>query len=204
MLNRLTARYRPHALPLLLALSAILIAAGGQELALELRFQRASILDGEWWRLLSANLVHLGWPHLAMNLAGLVMIWLLFHRFLSNIAWLVTLIVSSLGVSLGLLWFSPETQWYVGLSGTLHGMFFAGAIAAVIHGYRLELILLLLLCAKLVWEQLYGALPGSADMAGGNVVVDSHLYGAISGILPGLLALKKQPPQQPATTEKKP
>ena len=39
---------------------------------------------------------------------------------------------------------------------------------------------------KLVWEQSgFGAV--SADLIGGNIVVDPHLYGAVSGRLVGLL-----------------
>ena len=38
------------------------------------------------------------------------------------------------------------------------------------------------LAAKLVWEQLDGALPMSVSSAGGPVVVDAHLAGALGGL----------------------
>jgi len=46
-------------------------------------------------------------------------------------------------------------------------------------------ILLVLVVGKLVWEQLTGALPGSESIAGGEVLVDAHLYGAIGGAVIG-------------------
>jgi len=152
-----------------------------------LRYQREPILNGELWRLLSGNLVHLGWEHLVMNLAGLILIWLLFGRLLHTGQWLLVILISSLAVGIGLLVFNPQLDWYVGQSGMLHGIFVAGLIASTRRGYRLEWFLLLALGIKLAWEQYQGALPGSAELAGGAVIVDAHLYGAISGLLTGLL-----------------
>jgi membrane associated rhomboid family serine protease len=43
----------------------------------------------------------------------------------------------------------------------------------------------LLVCGKLLWEQAVGPLPGSAEVAGGKVIVDAHLYGAIGGLVLG-------------------
>jgi membrane associated rhomboid family serine protease len=88
------------------------------------------------------------------------------------------------------LWFvNPELQWYVGLSGLLHGILAAGIVVSL-QKPQLELLALgLLLVAKLGWEQLYGPLPGSESSSGGPVVVAAHLYGAAGGGLAGLLAL---------------
>jgi len=81
----------------------------------------------------------------------------------------------------------------------LQGRFVAGPPARCTPGYRAELALLGLLIAKLTWEQLHGALPGSADLAGGSVLVDSHLYGAITGLVAaGLLLLRARRHQRPA------
>lgn len=171
------------ALPAAIAVITAFLMLGGQTVTAALRYQHDAILHGQWWRLLSGNFVHLGWPHLGMNLAGLILIWMLFGRLLSTAKWLVILFFSSLGVGLGLLTFDPELVWYVGLSGTLHGLFVAGAIASLRAGYRLEWLLLLFLAGKLAWEHFNGAMPGSASLAGGTVIVDAHLYGAISGLI---------------------
>jgi rhomboid family GlyGly-CTERM serine protease len=172
---------RRHALPLALALTSFLCAALGQPLTGLLRYQRDAILAGQWWRLLTGNLVHLGWPHLWLNLVGLLLVWLLFQRALPQRVWLTVTAVSSLAVGLGLLIFDPNLAWYVGLSGTLHGLFAAGLVASLAAGQRAEWLLLVLFIAKLSWEQLVGPTPGTSALAGGNVIVDAHLYGTVGG-----------------------
>ena len=174
---------RRHALPLVLALMAFLCTAIGEPLTGLLRYQRDAVLAGQWWRLLTGNLVHLGWPHLWLNLAGLLLVWLLFHSALPQRVWLTVTVVSSLAVGLGLLFFDPNLAWYVGLSGTLHGLFAAGLVASLAAGQRAEWLLLALFLAKLTWEQLVGPTPGTAELAGGNVIVDAHLYGTVGGAL---------------------
>ena len=89
--------------------------------------------------------------------------------------------------------FNPELEWYVGLSGVLHGLLVAGIMANLAVGHRLEIVLLLAVCGKIAWEQLYGPLPGSTEFAGGAVVVDAHFYGLLGGlvgVLPYVLSRK--------------
>ncbi|MCF6325151.1 MAG: rhombosortase [Gammaproteobacteria bacterium] len=179
----LTSLLKNGELPLALCAIALLIQLGGNEASLWLRYDREGILDGEVWRIITGHLVHLGWPHLLMNLTGLILIWLLFGHLIKRNSWLIIFIISTIGISAGMMLFNPELKWYVGLSGVLHGMFVAGAIVSIKAGYRAEWLLLLLLTGKLAWEQMVGPLPGSAEFAGGNVIVDAHLYGAISGLL---------------------
>ncbi|MFL6551463.1 MAG: rhombosortase, partial [Povalibacter sp.] len=81
--------------------------------------------------------------------------------------------------------FEPQLQWYVGLSGVLHGALAAGAIAWWQHETRaLASALTLVLVGKLCWEQWQGALPLSGDML---VIVDAHLYGAVGGLFAGVV-----------------
>ena len=180
-------------LPLLIALISTLFELLDPQITLALRFDREAILDGEVWRLISGNFVHLGWNHLWMNLAGLFLIWMLFARFFNFGQWLFIIVTSAAAVGGGLLVLNLELNWYVGLSGLLHGMFIAGVIKAIMLGYRAEILLFILLTGKLIWEQISGALPGSVDLAGGNVVVDAHLYGAIAGLIcAALLAIQQR------------
>ena len=44
---------------------------------------------------------------------------------------------------------------------------------------------LLAIAAKLGWEQWGGAMPGTAALAGGSVITEAHLYGAVGGLLAG-------------------
>jgi len=89
--------------------------------------------------------------------------------------------LSSLFVGGGLYWFNPELIWYVGLSGVLHGLFIAGGWQEYKHYGKSGALLLALIVAKLIWEQNMGAMPGSEAVSGGRVMVDAHLYGALSG-----------------------
>lgn len=174
-------RWQRWGTPLLLGTTALLLMALGDGAAEALRYQRMAILDGELWRLLTGHMVHLGWSHLLLNLAGLALIWALVGDSLTSEAWLLLLICCGLFDSLGLLLFNPELQWYVGLSGVLHGLLLAGSLARLVRGKHDSLLLIIALVMKLTWEQLAGPMPGSEASAGGTVVVDAHLYGAIAG-----------------------
>jgi rhomboid family GlyGly-CTERM serine protease len=137
----------------------------------------------ESWRVLTAHLVHLGWAHTIMNLAALWLIAWLFGRLFSPRNWLWLGMATALGISAGLWWFSPEIDWYVGISGVLHGFTMAAAIILVAHRIAAGYLVLLMVGGKIFWEQASGALPMTAMTSGGAVVVDSHLYGALVGAL---------------------
>lgn len=169
--------------PLLLALLSVVVALLGTGAAELLRYQRDLIFAAEWWRLFSAHLVHLGWSHLWLNLAGLLLVWLLVGRAFSLRNWWWLIGFSLLGISLGLLWWLPELAWYVGLSGVLHGMLFAGSLQQARQGEREALLVVAVVSAKVVWELWQGPLPGSREAAGGEVVVQAHALGCLSGAI---------------------
>jgi len=176
-------KHLPGGLVLLLpAVSALLFALCGPACSEALWYQRDAILAGQVWRLLTGSLVHLNWSHTLMNIGALVLIWGLFGQALGNRAWVIITLGCALGVGAGLLLLNPEITRYVGLSGILHGYLTAGAVAERRAHKRTTIVLLLLVCSKLLWEQVAGPLPGSAETAGGNIIVDAHLYGAISGL----------------------
>lgn len=146
-------------------------------------YDRAAIGDGEFWRLLTGNLVHLGWMHLALNVAALLIgIWV-FYPARNPIAWATALIVCAVVSSLGLYLFSPEIIWCVGMSGALHGLLMIGAIDWIRQGDRAGWALLAIWSGKLAWEHWYGALPFSTETVGSAVVTDAHLWGAVGGLL---------------------
>ena len=148
-----------------------------------LRYHRLHIWDGEVWRLFSAHLVHLSWSHYAMNCVGMLIVYGLYWRWLTANTALMWCLSSASAVALGLLFFSPQIAWYVGLSGVLHGLIVAGAVTDI-HARRWEGAWVLgIVAAKLVWETLYGPLPGSEGGAGGPIVVEAHLYGAMGGLV---------------------
>lgn len=176
-------RYASWLPALLLAAAAIAIALGGQEVQGVLRYERATILDLQWWRVLTGNLVHLGATHLVLNLIGMGLVFGLFRTAFTNTAWFAVILVCCMSVSLGLLWFQPEVHWYVGLSGMLHGVFVAGALAMRRLQPRWSALCLAGLAIKIAIEQIGGDPWNTEALTGGPVISSAHLYGALGGLI---------------------
>ncbi|KAF0808909.1 hypothetical protein A167_02254 [Alcanivorax sp. S71-1-4] len=149
-----------------------------------LEYQRATLLDGQLWRLYSAHFVHLNHWHMLMNLGG----FLLCAWFFTDVydRWLLAawLLVSPLLVSLLMLYVDQASGPYVGLSGILHGWL----VMALLLGFRthpwLHALVLALVAGRLIWEQLPGYdVDYLRDWIDGRVYVNAHLYGALSGVL---------------------
>ena len=142
-----------------------------------LRYDRVGLAHGQWWRLVTAHVVHLDLRHALLNSLGLALMWALFARDYSPKAWIAIVLGAMAAIDAG-LWLADSTVlWYVGSSGVLHGVMAAGALAHVRSGQRDGWALLALLAVKLAWEHWVGALPFS----GAAVVVDAHLYGVLGG-----------------------
>jgi len=173
---------------LALALLTIILGFAGEPGRIALRYERAAILgDYQLWRLLSGHFVHLGWPHLVLNLVGCMLVWFLFSRDYGLRQWFFVVLASIACMDIGFLWLNSSLAWYVGLSGLLHGLFAAGLIAWLRDGGWEAWAMLVIFGAKITWEQFSGPLPFTAESAGGPVVVDAHMYGAIGGVIAALL-----------------
>lgn len=162
----------------LTTLCLLAMVPGGFEL---LRYERA-LIAAEPWRLLTAHVVHLGWVHLALNLAAFAAIWVMLGDLLRPRAWVAAFVFCALAVSGGLWFLDPGLEWYVGLSGVLHGLFVVGAMAGLGRARVFHGLLLAGVVAKVAWEQLAGADVGSAALVGGAVIVNAHLYGMLAGL----------------------
>ena len=167
-------------------LGACLVAVQVWETPLReaLIYDRAAIRAGDWWRLLTGHLVHAGWLHMVFNLAALLILGGLLNvtppRPAGTATVMAVLFVSTgLGLFLGL----PDIQRYSGLSGVLHGL------AVVTAGYRwphYPLSAGLLgagVACKLVYESIAGPNPATAAAMGGDIVIGSHVSGALSGVV---------------------
>ena len=149
-----------------------------------LQYAKPEIETGQWWRFFTGNLIHLNWRHFAMNAIALIAIYFLFPSILKTSGLFLVFLLSCLSVTLGLWMFNPSIYWYVGLSGALHGILLTLLILDfAVSKHVLNIALLFLVIAKLIWEGLMGPLPGSESTAGGPVVVEAHLYGSLGGII---------------------
>ncbi len=167
---------------ILLVLDAVL--GLGDSVGQLLRYDRSAISAGGWWRLLTAHIVHLDAHHLLLNELGLVLMWSLFAQDYDPVEWCAIVLAGALAISSGLWWLSPRVSWYVGASGVLHSVLAAGAVKHLATRAWDRWILIVGLSVKLCWEQWGGS---TAPL----VVVDAHLYGALSGfILGAVLSLR--------------
>lgn len=166
------------------SLMSLLPGASAQQL---LRYHRADIAAGEFWRLATGHFVHLGTTHLLLNVTGLVIVWFLIGTGFSQLGWAFITALSLVLIDLGFWLLEPGLQWYVGMSGLLHALLVAGIISRVREAPVESTALGLVVAAKITWEQIAGPLPGSEMSAGGPVAVDAHLYGVIAGIIAGIM-----------------
>ena len=157
-------------------------------------YQNSLVESSQFWRAITGHFTHLGWSHLFLNIAGLIGVWGLYGKVFRPIGWGVLLIFCALAISLGFYIFDPNIQTYVGLSGVLHGLLAAASITSLAKnindpqsGFPIEDVFVLVgLCLKILYEQYAGAIPFTGALSGGAVVVNAHLYGALSGGLAGL------------------
>lgn len=148
-------------------------------------FDRELLIQGQYWRLLTAHFVHLNIIHLVLNLAGLSLVLVIFDRTWSWRAWMILIVCSAIIQSLAFYWFLPEVRAYVGFSGVIHSLYVAGTVSFLKHSQDrpLGVILLALVTLKLLTENMGQGISVTENMIGGHVLVEAHLYGAIVGLM---------------------
>lgn len=151
--------------------------------SVQLRYDRNLIAQGEIWRLVTGHLLHLNWPHFWLNMGGVLIVAVFFRQDCSARQWLALILLSCLVISAGLYLFDPKMVWYMGLSGVLHSLFVVGAWYERRRFALSGNVLLVLLAAKLVYEQIGGGLAASETLIGAHVAVDAHLFGALAGVM---------------------
>ena len=180
---------------LLLGVVTAILYGCPDSVKLTLEYNRLAIAEGELWRLISGHLLHSNLAHLLLNLAGLLVIMLLYAPFSKRLAFGWQLVILSLGISIGLWLFASQITHYVGLSGVLHGILCYGAVLDIRQGHRSGWLILLGLFGKLVYEHYYGPDVELGALIAAEVAIEAHLYGAIVGLLLGLLLFNRTPRQ---------
>ncbi|MGF1849556.1 rhombosortase [Vibrio lentus] len=140
-------------------------------------WDKNAIADGQWWRILTGNFSHTNYSHLLMNLAGL---WIISYLFQPNKKQLLSaLLFISLVTGFALL--LSSIQIYVGLSGTLHGLFGLFALREALNGRNASWLLVFGLIAKIAWEQFVGPSSTTGELINARVAIEAHLAGALAG-----------------------
>jgi rhomboid protease GluP len=146
-------------------------------------------LDGQWWRLVSATFVHIGFVHLAFNMWCLWSLGNVAERMFGNFTFLWIYLLSGIGGSLASLVWHPSIV-SAGASGAIFGI--AGALASMLHfghilvprGVVRELLSSLLFFVG--FNLVFGFLLPGIDNAGhiGGLVVGLGLGAALHRSLP--------------------
>ena len=156
-----------------------------------LEFDRAALAAGDWWRMLSGQLTHFGFEHLAWDVSVFAVLGVMCER-RNRTATLACLGIAALLITAAVWLLLPEMATYRGLSG-LDTALFALLGGMMLSEKRREgscgwvaviFVLLLGMVAKIAWEFL----------SGGTIFVDSsssqfvpvplaHLVGAAVGLL---------------------
>jgi rhomboid family GlyGly-CTERM serine protease len=162
---------------------------------------RKALLMTEPWRVVTGHLVHINWPHALVNAAALWVVARLYATDLDARSQGVALIIAALTISAGLALLYPTLAWYRGLSGALHGLFFAGAAKWLLSTRPRELRTLWLPAALFIggWIKVAAEQPAGvafADWLGAAVVPQAHLIGAVCGTMTGALLAALQPRQR--------
>lgn len=154
----------------------VLLQTGGEAVEMALRLDAAALAQGQWWRLLSAHFVHLGWLHTLLNALGVCLCWALAPQVFDR-ALPARLAGLALGVSACLWAFTPQVLPYVGLSGVLYGLFVLGLVPQARARDPLAVLALLLIAGWLLWQGLGDSGAGEERLLGGRVVGQAHLFG---------------------------
>lgn len=159
------------------------------------RYQASSVSDGQVWRLITANLCHSNWNHWLLNILGLLIMDYFLKPVVSERLRIGILSFTMLG-SVLILHLLMDLEWYVGLSGALHGYLFAGAILSWRTDKKINSLILVLISLKVVIENFWEINQSTEKLIGANVVEESHLFGVVSALIfcIGYYLLKKIPP----------
>jgi rhomboid protease GluP len=148
------------------------------------------LANGEWYRLLTAPLLHLDASHLMLNCIALLMAGFALEQLVGR-AWLLALFVlGALGGSLASLAMNPSTITSVGASGAIMCMF----AAVYVCSFRLP--------AgrdrtRMQVRSLYVMIPALIPLAAAattrQIDYAAHFGGAVTGVLVGFLLLTQWP-----------
>ena len=148
--------------------------------------------QGNYYQIVSGHFLHTNFIHLLFNLLGLLLLWALHGDDYGVASYLAKFLIVCMGISFCMYFFSDDIVWYVGLSGVIHGVFAWGCIRDLENKVFSGWLLLIGLALKVGNEQLNGAGSLMPKLIDASIAIDSHLYGAIIGLLVGIVSLLRR------------
>jgi rhomboid family GlyGly-CTERM serine protease len=147
-------------------------------------YDRAAILSGELWRLITGHIAHLSWSHLAWNCAVL-----LFAGFIIEYrrypGYMVLCIVSALTISAYLAAFQKTLVYYAGFSGVATALVVYLCLNEILRdscNSEIWITTLFLILGKIILEYArHEPLFASYNQESVIMVPESHLIGVITG-----------------------
>jgi len=167
-------------LVLIIASLATLVMCFAPESTHLLRYQGDISTTHQYWRLVTANFTHNNWNHWLLNLTGLIMIDYLFQPLVKQTERAKVLIFCILFNVTLIHWFMT-VNWYVGLSGALHGFLLGCALLCWHRVKFFSSLVIVIVVVKLVAELNWDINEFTANLIASNVLEQAHLAGAVAG-----------------------
>lgn len=170
---------------LVLIATVVIIILSAYAFTDALEFNRKNLINGEYWRLITAHFTHTTIGHLLANLAASLLIYFLVLNQLSLMSIILSLLINSLTISAYLFYFQPELQWYTGLSGLLHALIVIGCFFAAGQKQPYYWTGAVLVWLKVTIEQYQSPTGYFNDQFDIYVITAAHFAGALSGTVYG-------------------
>jgi len=148
-----------------------------------LEFDRELIEQGQVWRLITSQYVHANLTHLALNCAGILLIWLLHAEHTTPRIYAIHTLLLALWCGIGVYIFCPDIHIYTGLSALLHGVIVWGAVKDISVSMKSGSILFIGIWVKIIHEQYAGPSEQVGKLIASKVAIDAHLIGAVGGLV---------------------
>lgn len=179
---------------IILAGLTLVLSLAGDATRESLQWTRFGVQQGEWWRLVTAHVIHLDLFHALLNALVLILLAGLFGGVFTLARHGFNAIIGILFIDAGLLWLG-NLEWYVGLSGLLHTLAAASVVRLIVDRQdRLAWGVAIFGLGKIVYENTMGAMPFSGREA--SVVTDVHLFGVLIGMALGLIPSRYRPAER--------
>lgn len=145
---------------------------------------RTNTVNGEWWRLLTANFIHIGIMHLLFNMYALLNIGIILEPILGKSRFLFSYIICAFGASLASLWWNDFIV-SAGASGAIFGMY--GLYITLIMAQYIDVETIKAQASSIFlfvgFNIFYGLLLGE------NIDNAAHIGGLMTGMLIGFILL---------------